>query len=489
MRIGFRVVCMAFVLSACGARSTDNHTGGKTSWLSACVGNDACSGLEGSVCVNHLCTKTCEDTCGLENTTCTPIFAQSIDREQAPRVCLPDCVEDRDCASFGSGYACEMAVCVHEDNSSSVTFQDPEASSEPIDSRAPASSVDVVETMEASTDAGTDIEEPVQWLREVEAWERPAAGQAPEGTPVAAHGWLRVEGTNLVNSSGVPVQLRGVSSMWLNWDTGGYATSSEAMKFMRDNWDLMVFRAAMGVEEDGGYLASPLARTTDVRRIIQNAIDLGVYVLVDWHAHEAHLSLDKSKDFFAEIAAEFGEYPNVVYEPFNEPLHPNSASWVLDIKPYHEAIIPVIRERAPDSIVILGTPEWSSGVDEAARAPVVGSNLMYTLHFSSCSHAEELRQAADVALALGAPLFVTEWAATTDDGGVNAKTVCSAEAMLWHEWMDARNISWIAWKLDRCSDASCILGGRASAAGGWGDEELQGHGAFVRERLLAPSVH
>lgn len=322
-------------------------------------------------------------------------------------------------------------------------------------------------------------------LGSVDEWERPDPTKPPQGSPVATNGWLRVEGLNLVNEAGTPTQLRGVSSMWLNWDMRGYATNKDGMRFMRDNWGITLFRAAMGVEEAGGYLTSPSSMKNQVRLIIQNAIDLGVYVLVDWHDHNAHKNLEKSKEFFEEITAEYGEYPNLIYETFNEPLHPNQVSWSGDIKPYHEAIIPVIREGAPKGIVIMGTPQWSQLVDEAAADPVVGENLMYTLHFYSCTHTAWLREKADKALALGAPLFVTEWGATEADGGVENKTVCSDEGQLWHDWMDQNNISWAAWKLDACTDASCFFSNGAPPTGGWTDASLQGHGKFVVDRLLA----
>jgi aryl-phospho-beta-D-glucosidase BglC (GH1 family) len=321
---------------------------------------------------------------------------------------------------------------------------------------------------------------------DADEWEVKDPNSPPAGTPVATHGWLSVNGLNLVDAAGTPVQLRGVSSMWLNWDKRGYGTNKDGMKFMRDNWNMTLFRAAMGVEEDGGYKTSRASMMNQVRAIIQNAIDLGVYVLVDWHDHNAHMNVKEAKEFFDDITAEYGEYPNLIYETFNEPLHPRDVSWTDDIKPYHEEVLPVIRAGSPKSVAILGTPQWSQLVADAAADPLDATNIMYTLHFYSCTHTEWLREIADTALAMGAPLFVTEWGATTADGGVEDKTVCSDEGMLWHDWMNKNNISWAAWKLDACTDASCFFSSGAATSGGWTDATLQGHGKFVVERLLAP---
>jgi hypothetical protein len=76
-------------------------------------------------------------------------------------------------------------------------------------------------------------------------------------TPVDRNGRLQVVGSELRNESGDAVQLKGVSSMWLNWEDDGYAEDATALRWMRNNWNLTVIRAAMGVEPDNAYLASP----------------------------------------------------------------------------------------------------------------------------------------------------------------------------------------------------------------------------------------
>ncbi|HYN93406.1 MAG TPA: cellulose binding domain-containing protein, partial [Pilimelia sp.] len=102
----------------------------------------------------------------------------------------------------------------------------------------------------------------------------------PGATPVARVGQLRVCGTRMCASNGSQVQLRGVSSMWLNWESRGYAENLSALTWMRDNWGLTVIRAAMGVEPAGAYLSDPARARGQVERIINNAVAAGVYVIV-----------------------------------------------------------------------------------------------------------------------------------------------------------------------------------------------------------------
>lgn len=315
-------------------------------------------------------------------------------------------------------------------------------------------------------------------LPPAERWEAPPI---PPDTPVARNGLLRVDGNQLVNESGDPVQLQGVSTMWLNWETR-FATSKAGLQYMRDEWGVTVIRAAMGVEEENSYLRNPRGMLSAVRSVVRNAAELGVYVIIDWHDHNANRNTEEAKQFFAGMAIEFGHLPNVLYETFNEPIRQD---WSTEIKPYHEAVISEIRANDSENIIILGSPEWSQKVDLAAADPVVGDNLMYTLHFYSCSHEGWLRARADRALRGGLPLFVTEWGATDADGGTPRNAgVCTDEGHLWHDWMDSNKISWAAWKLDGCNDDSCFFNSSSvSADGNWEPSVLNGHAPFVLERL------
>ncbi len=317
-----------------------------------------------------------------------------------------------------------------------------------------------------------------------------------EDTPVGRNGRLRVEGTQMVNERGEPIQLRGISSMWLNWENTGYATNYTALQWMRDNWGVTVIRAAMGVSTSerepasGGYLTSPTAIEAKVEQIVDNATQLGVYVIIDWHDHFAQDNVEESKDFFRRMAAQYKDNPGVIYEIFNEPMpgvfggDGERFGWADDFKPYHEAVIPEIRAEDPLGIIVLGTPFWSQNVDEAAADPVAGDNLMYTVHFYSCTHDQWLRDKAQVAIDAGLAIFVTEWGATDADGGVDDDTVCDEEADRWHDFMDANGISWAAWKLDDCDEASCLLRAGAPRAGDW-ETWLQGHGPYVVEKLTS----
>ncbi len=298
-------------------------------------------------------------------------------------------------------------------------------------------------------------------------------------TPVGKHGQLRVQGTLLMDQHGNPVQLKGPSSMWLNWQSAPYAENKEGLRWMPDDWKASVVRAAMGITPANAYLQNPDKAKRQVKTIIENAIELGMYVIVDWHEEAANEHQEQAVGFFTELAQTYGQYPNLIYETFNEPV---KQDWTTVLKPYHQAVITAVRDIDPDNLIVLGTGNWSQYVDQAATDPIRLPNIMYTLHFYSCSHGAFLRERGEYALARDLAIFVTEWGATHADGG-RTGSLCLEEAQLWHDWMNKKGISWAAWKWDQCSDLSCFFNGRAPVSGGWPAEQLDGHGPFVRDRL------
>jgi endoglucanase len=299
-------------------------------------------------------------------------------------------------------------------------------------------------------------------------------------TPVGKHGQLKVQGTQIIDEHGNPVQLKGPSSMWLNWESKAYAESKDGLRWMRDNWNAKVIRAAMGITPSNAYLKNPTKAKSQVDTVVHNAIDLGMYVIIDWHEETADEHQAESVAFFTEMAQKYGNLPNVIYETFNEPV---KQDWSTVLKPYHQAVISAIREVDPDNLIVLGTGNYSQYVDQAATDPIKLQNILYTLHFYSCTHGSWLREKGNYALKQGLAIFVTEWGATNADGGTTGE-LCLDEAQVWHDWMNANGISWAAWKLDQCTDLSCFFKSSAAVGGGWTDDQLHGHGPFVRDKML-----
>lgn len=297
-----------------------------------------------------------------------------------------------------------------------------------------------------------------------------------QSSVVEKYGKLQVKGKYIMGQYGDTVQLRGMSLFWSQWKGTFY--NGGVVKWLKDDWKATVVRAAMGVEH-GGYLNAEYEEKDKVTRVIKSAIANGIYVIIDYHSHEAHTNPEPAIRFFTEMAKKFGKYPNVIYEIYNEPL--KDISWADDIKPYSEEVIKAIREHDPDNLIICGTRQWSQLVNEAALNPVKDTNVAYTLHFYAASHGEYLVNEATKAMENGIALFVTEYGTCEYTG--NGKLDKEA-TQFWWDFMDKHKISWCNWSIsDKEETASALLLG-ASWTGKWKEKKLTPSGLFVRQEMI-----
>ncbi len=292
---------------------------------------------------------------------------------------------------------------------------------------------------------------------------------------VGQHGKLSVQGNRIVDKRGESVVLRGMALYWSQWKGAFY--NADCVKWLRDDWNCGVVRASMAIEA-GGYLTHPERETDKVKTIVQAAIDLGVYVIIDWHDHNAHRHVEQAQAFFAEMAETYGAYPNVIYELWNEPL--NTHDWSTVVKPYHEAVIPKIRAHDPDNLIVCGTQAWSQDVDKASLDPISGDNIAYALHFYASTHKQALRDKATTALEKGMALMVTEWGASEASGnGVLDRD----ETAKWIEFMNANELSWCNWSVADLEETSAALKPGADPNGGWSSDVISPSGLLVRQEL------
>jgi endoglucanase len=300
--------------------------------------------------------------------------------------------------------------------------------------------------------------------------------RAQAETIVERQGQLRVQGNRIVDEHGAPVQLRGMSLYWSQWIPKYY--NAATVQWLRGDWKIGVIRAAMAVKPDG-YEKNPAVERDKVIAVVDAAIKLGIYVIIDYHAHTAHENRPLAQAFFADMARRYGNTPNVLYEPYNEPL---DVSWEKVLKPYHEAVIDSIREHDPDNIVIVGTRNWSQQVAEAAANPIQRSNVAYTLHFYANTHGQWLRDQAQAAMNAGAALFVTEYGTTdaTGNGAVN-----EAATRQWWAFLDKNFIGHLNWSVADIPESSAALKSGASPEGGWPVSQIKPSGLLVRDELRA----
>jgi len=292
--------------------------------------------------------------------------------------------------------------------------------------------------------------------------------------PVTAHGLLHVKGNKIVGADEKPVSLAGVSFGWSQWEARPYY-NAEVVNWLKQDWKANIVRAALGIKPDG-YLSNPEGEKKRVSKVIDAAIAADLYVLIDWHDHEATKHTDLAIAFFQEMARKYGSHSNVMYEIFNEPTP--GLTWDKDVKPYAEKVIAAIRAIDPDNLIIVGTPNWSQDVDIAAKDPIHADNIAYTLHFYAGTHKQELRNKAVTAMNQGLPIFVTEWG-TCDASGQGG--LDPASTATWMDFMRKWEISHCNWAIYTKHETASIILPRASRHGGWKDGDLTESGRLARQ--------
>ena len=306
--------------------------------------------------------------------------------------------------------------------------------------------------------------------------------QSYAATAVEAHGALSVKGNQILGAHGKPASFAGPSLFWSNngWGADRYY-NADVIAYLQRDWNATIIRAAIGADKNGGYAADPTGNFSKAERVIDAAIAQGIYVIVDWHSHDAEKNPKLAISFFEKIANKYGKTPNVIYEIYNEPL--KNVDWSEEIKPYAEQVIARIRAIDPDNLIIVGTQSWSQDVDKAAEAPIQGfRNIAYALHFFADSHKQSLRDKAQLALDKGIPLMITEWGMVNadGDGDMNIK-----ETELWLAFARRNNLSICNWALNDKKESSSQLRTGTKPDGKWTDENLTEAGKYVKNIVLS----
>ena len=323
--------------------------------------------------------------------------------------------------------------------------------------------------------------------------------QIPE-TPVQKYGRLQACSVGNICSSGgmVSAPLKGVSLGWSNtgWESSAFFNAT-TVNAMVEDWKAEVIRVPMGYaatigegEYSGSYLDDPAGNMARVKAAIDAAIAKGVYVIIDWHTHSAHLNQADAIAYFDEMADLYGNHENVIFEIFNEPL---DIPWT-DIKAYALPVIAKIREYS-SNLILVGTPNYDQDIQIVINSPIQDSNIAYVAHFYAYSHPlhdqlwtsnddiSSLAQRINIVRAANLSVFVSEFGTTHADGGVKdgqdcvywPTEVCTpanhynthsvANTNAWLSFLASNNIPAVAWNVNNKTEGSAFFGIEGSISG------------------------
>jgi len=293
------------------------------------------------------------------------------------------------------------------------------------------------------------------------------------------------------------VQIRGVSFGWSNtgWESSRFY-NADAVERVAKDWKAEIVRASYGSTSLAYSSADAAANRSRIETIVDAAIQNNIYVIIDWHSHQAQNEVQNSQDFFEYMSAKYGAYDNVIFELYNEPTSP--ADWSV-IKTYAEAIIPIIRSHS-SNLILVGTPSYSQKIEDVSA--INDPNIGYVVHFYAASHpVAGWRDNMNKALNNKLPIFVTEYGTTHADGGCSPviSSGCTVDhynshnatrSDEWHTYMDSKKISSVAWNINDKYEGSAFFGTvprgtfDQSLAANWSDvTQMTASGKYIFEKL------
>ena len=302
-------------------------------------------------------------------------------------------------------------------------------------------------------------------------------------SPVSTHGQLSVTNNQIVDGSGKPPQLRGMSFFWDNWGSSFY--NQTAVTSLANDWKASVIRAAIYSQN-----------VSEAQNMIDWAIAAGIYVIIDNHTYCAQNAASGAQSFFSSVSnyvKSKGNPPNVIYEIYNEPVYadcnvgdPSSVgtaaggvtSWAT-IKSYAQPIISAIRANDPKNLIVVGTPFYSQQVAEAQANPITTStNIAYSFHFyaSESSHMALLPRLR-YTWCKPFPIFVTEWGTSMANGSGNIDQTMNNT---WMGLIESLKLSWVNWSFYNDGNTSSALSGGSGTSI---STNLTTSGTFVKKML------
>ena len=300
-------------------------------------------------------------------------------------------------------------------------------------------------------------------------------------------GQLRVVDGKLCGRDGSPVMLRGVS---LNGLITSESFLNEALfRELSRDCGVNLFRLPLYTYGVGivGYCTKgdKERHKQDIALGIELAKNADMYAVIDWHIlsdGDPNTYLEEAKRFFAEMAETYQGNENLLYEICNEP---NGVDWAA-VKSYAEEIIPIIREKDPDAVILVGSPDWSKDLDAVAADPLPFDNLLYSFHFYAASHGREYRERVERLSRAGLPIFVTEFGITASSGG---HPRAPEEADLWIELLEREGISWCMWSFSKVNEACSAVRFNVPTYSGYTETDYTETGLWLLETLKTHCSH
>ncbi|WP_436929469.1 fibronectin type III domain-containing protein [Halosimplex halobium] len=331
------------------------------------------------------------------------------------------------------------------------------------------------------------------------------SGRASAGVPTPR---LHTDGKWIRDPEGNEVQLRGMATADPAFYRRYHPKSFEAvLRRATDTergWHPNVVRLPF-TQDNVAHFGIDTLIEEFIRPSVEILASRDVYALVDFHLirpytqaatetynEENEDTLDPIDDvmtnFWSAVAPEFADDEHVLFELFNEPTQPtmygdDAGAW----QTWRDAAQPwvdLVREHAPETPVVIGSPRWTSVTHMAPEYPFEGDNLIYAGHIYPDNGAPSEFDQYYGEPANDVPVVITEFGWDPEGGNIDRGTN-SGWGQPFREWAEGyANMGWISWCFDDSWEPAFFESPGDGAASDWtlkdGDEQM---GGFIRTWL------
>lgn len=305
---------------------------------------------------------------------------------------------------------------------------------------------------------------------------------SPTTTPT---GMLHVKGTQIVDSSGRPVILRGAQiesgfnyiKTWQRGDKPTATLTSSVFQAMSGQWKMNALRLPIS---NWIYDLDPTGYTAQLEQVIGQANAAGLYVILDLHddaqsgspyGKGADVPKTESVAFWKVIASHFKANPMVLFDVYNEPHEPDWNTWLHGGVTIGGAtavgfpsLVSAIRSVGAEQIIVVepgsaakGNVTGNAGAEGGGWASfppgdaLTDPNIAYSLHvYHGIADSAQQQDARWGPILNHFPLLYGEWSfepnalhAYQCRGVPHDQADQVVNSFL--SYMDSRQSSWIAW--------------------------------------------
>jgi endoglucanase len=222
----------------------------------------------------------------------------------------------------------------------------------------------------------------------------------------------------------------------------------------------------VGNPAPAGQKVTVMTAAEYVSKVLKPAIDYAtsknMYAIIDFHQIDdtsPSATKDSAADattFWTDIAPQFKDATNVIYELFNEPID-GSTPWAT-FKTRAQKWVDTVRAAAPNNLIIVSSMSYCQHPGDAASSPLTGANLLYTAHVYPGNWGASFQQQVATAVAK-VPVFFTEWGYTLNGGDKTLGTNSATWGTDFQALIDANGASWTAWITDNSWGPSMFSSG------------------------------